>query len=224
MMSYTHRRFKSKGWALTSIRIMTCIMTLLIVLFGCDSTGIVGSDNPGEALVLPEGNISDWNLGTRDDVVVVLMDSDAEVVKGYGPVTVEDGAFPGMTIEPPPPEVLLSWEDFQEVYCYELYTMPVTITDDSVRFQSFCYLEVQYTDYGILRGMTVNPRVEISWIYADGSTSITITDFESGDYKVTVDLQLTAGWNRAVFQEDEINKVVTLKTEAEPAGTVWFLE
>lgn len=231
-MRDTNQRMRLNGWFLVSI----CGLMLLLVLGGCESTsaggseegsesnlgGTSGSDSPGEALELPAGNITSWTLGTRDDVVVVLVDASADPVKGYGPVTVQaNGDFPGMSIDPPPPEALLSWTDFQWVYCYELHSIPVSITDDSVRFQSFCCLELLYSDELIIRG-SGDGTVAVSWIYADGSTRISAT-FNTGDYDVTIDLQLAAGWNLAVINSDDINKVVTLKTEPEPAGTGLFL-
>ncbi|MGM0675399.1 MAG: hypothetical protein ACQETQ_11940 [Spirochaetota bacterium] len=238
-MRNANRQSKSSGWALALI----CALMLLFVLFGCDSTGAGGSDDggksdsgendsgdtggsdsTGEALVLPEGTITGWNLGTRDDVVVILVDVNADPVQGYGPVTVEgDGEFPGMTIDPPPSQALLSWEDFRDAYEYELLSVPVSITDESVRFQSFCYLDVQYTGDLIVRG-TDDQTVAIGWIYVDGPTHISINAFDTGDYEVTIDLELSTGWNGAVLQQDDINKVVTLETDTEPAGTAWILE
>lgn len=239
-MRNTNRQSKSSGWAPALI----CALMLLFVLFGCDSTGAGGSDDgeksdsgdsdsddgggssdsPGDALVLPEGTVTGWNLGTRDDVVVILVDAGADPVQGYGPVTVEgDGEFPGMTIDPPPSGALLSWEDFRDAYEYELLSVPVSVTDESVRFQSFCYLDVQYTGDLIVRG-TDDQTVAISWVYVDGPTHININAFDTGDYEVTIDLELNTGWNGAVFQQDDINKVVTLETDTEPAATAWILE
>lgn len=217
MMRDTNQRLKSKGWAYGSI----CVLILLVAMVGCDAAGAGGSggsESPGEALVLPEGNITDWTLGIRE-VGVTLMNAEADPVHGYGPVTVADnGDFPGMTIESPPPEVLLSWTDFQGVYCHELSV--ASITNDAVRFQSFCNVDVD--DMNEILRRTDDGSAEVSWIYADGSTAITAA-FDSGDYQVTIDLQLAAGWNRVVLQTDEVAKVVTLKTEAEPTGTGWYL-
>jgi len=211
---------------------------LLLILSGCESAGAGGpddgsdsnlggtdgSESSGEALELPPGVITAWDLGTEEEAVIFLFDSYADIVHGYGPIRV-DGYFPGMTIEPPPGEALLSWSDFQEVYCYELTVISSVgnITDDTVRFQSFCLLDVSTSmDAIICRGIADGTGT-VNWIYADGTTHIT-AEFDDGDYSVTIDLQLTTGWNRAVFQSDDINKVVTLKTEEEPTGTVWFLE
>lgn len=221
-MRDTHQRLKWNGWALVSI----CALMLFLVLGGCESTGAGGSDtggtdgsdSPGEALEFAEGNIAGWTLGTRE-VGVLLVNASADPVQGYGPISVQDnGDFPGMTIEPPSSNVLLSWTDFQGVYCYELSV--ASITNDSVRFQSFCNLDVDDGNE-ILRGFD-DGTVAVSWIYADGSTGIT-ADFNSGDYHVTIDLQLSAGWNRAIFQVDDTASTITLKTEAEPAGSGWFL-
>ncbi|MFO7850659.1 MAG: hypothetical protein R6V67_11930, partial [Spirochaetia bacterium] len=172
-MRDTKQRLKLNGRVLASI----CVLILLVVLFGCDSTGAGGlndgsesnlvesdgsdgSESPGEALVLPEGNITGWDLGTRDDVVVILVDAGANPVQGYGPVTVGDnGDFPGMTIEPPPSEALLSWADFQGVYCYELSI--ASITDDSVRFQSFCNVDVD--DWNEILRRSGDGTAEVSW-------------------------------------------------------------
>lgn len=231
MMRNTNRWLRLNGLLLMSI----CVLMLMVVLGGCESTGAGGSDtdgteaslSPGEALVLPEENITDWSLGTRDDVVVILVDTNADPVKGYGPVTVQDnGDFPGMSIDPPPQEALLSWADFREVYDNTVYdqalnTFSVNITDDTVRFQSFYYLEVQNTGDLIVR-VSGSGAAEVSWIYADGPTRISAT-FNTGDYDVTIDLQLVAGWNLAVMKSDDINKILTLKTEAEPAGIEWYL-
>lgn len=233
-MRNANRRLRSNGWAWASI----CVLMLLAVLFGCDSTGAGGSSggggsdsgetgggsaSPGEALLLPDGDISGWSLGTPTDVVVILVDANADPVQGYGPVTVQTaGHFPGMTIDPPPSEALLSWEDFRDIYEYSLSSLPVSITDDSVRFQTFCYLDVQYTGYVIVRG-TDDRAAAVSWVYVDGPTGITGT-FDTGDYEVTIDLRLSTGWNRTVFHSDDINEIITLKTEAEPAGTAWILE
>lgn len=234
-------RLKVNDWAL----VWVCVLLLSFVLFGCESAGTGGSNgeeeatpggesdgsdntdsdgavSPGDALGLPEGSISGWNLGTRDDVVVILVDGNADHVQGYGPITVQDdGVFPGMTIAPPSSEVLLTWEVFREVYEYSLSTVPVDITDGSVRFQSFCGVEVLYESAEILRE-TEDGAVKVSWIYADGPTRISGT-FDTGDYAVTIDLQLTAGWNSVAFQEDNEVFTVTLKTEPEPAGTGWIL-
>ncbi|MFP4705725.1 MAG: hypothetical protein ACLFMV_13040 [Spirochaetaceae bacterium] len=231
-MRNADRQWKTKGWASACIS----ALVLLFVLFGCDSTGAGGSNDggesdsdetggsqsPGESLALPEGDIAGWSLGTRDDVVVILVDANADPVEGYGPVTVQDnGHFPGMTIDPPPSQALLSWEDFKDVYEYVLSSFPVSITDDTVRFQTFCCLDVQFTGDVILRG-TEDETVAISWIYADGPTHISGT-FNTGDYEVTIDLQLSTGWNRAVFLQSAQSSV-TLETGAEPGGTVWMLE
>jgi hypothetical protein len=205
---------------------------LLLILSGCESAGAgggdsdgsgetSGSDSPGEALDLPEGAITAWDLGTPVDAEVILYDSSANPVWGYGPVTVEGGYFPGMTIDPPPVEALLSWSEFQEAFEYELLELPVNITDDSLHFQSFCYLDVPSPTVVIVRG---TDERSVIWIYADGSTSITITDFDTGDYLATIDLQLELGWNRAVLQLNESEGSVTLKTEEEPTGTGWILK
>ena len=232
-MRNTNLRWKSNGWAFASI----FALVLLFCLFGCDSTGAGGSNgggdsdsggtggstSPGDALLLLQGGITGWDLGTRDEVVVILVDAGANPVQGYGPVTVQfDGHFPGMSIDPPTSGALLSWEDFQYVYEYSLSSMPVSITDDSVGFQTFCYLDVQYMGYVISRGND-DELAAVSWVYVDGPTNVSGT-FNTGDYDVTIDLQLGTGWNRTVFQQDDTAKVITLKTEAEPAGTAWVLE
>jgi len=211
---------------------------LLLILSGCESTGAVGSDDgsdsnlggtdgsesSGEALVLPEGVITDWTLGTPVDVEVILYDSSAHPVWGYGPVTVEGGYFPGMTIDPPPGEALLSWSEFQVAFEYELLELPVNITDTSVSFQSFSFLDVPSSATAVIVRGTDDGTVVVSWIYATGSTSITITNFNTGNYLATVDLKLAVGWNRAVFHSNESEGTVTLKTETEPVGTGWILK
>lgn len=221
-MRDTNQWLRLNGWGLVSI----CVLILLVALGSCESTGAGGSDSggtsgsdrPGEALLLPEGNITGWTLGDRN-VYVLLVDANAEPVQGYGPVTVQDnGDFPGMSIDPPPSNALLSWADFQSLYCYELSI--ASITNDSVRFQSFCNVEVDDGNE-ILRGID-DGTVAVSWIYADGATAITASFSDSG-YNVTIDLQLNAGWNRVVFQSDDGASTIDLSTEAEPAGTGWFL-
>lgn len=211
--------------------LMIVFAALLIILSGCESAGADGGDSdesggtsgsvsPGEDLELPEGTISDWNLGSEEEVVVFLFDSNGDIVHLYEPIMI-DSYFPGMTIEPPPADVLLTWSEFQTAFEYELLGLPVNITDNSVRFQSFCSLDVPNKDALILRR---TDESSVIWIYANGSTSITINDFNTGDYLATIGLQLEVGWNRAVFQANESESSVTLKTEPEPEGTGWFLE
>src|SRR6056297_2802540 len=79
---------------------------LLLILSGCESAGTGGGDSDGsdetdsrgEALELPAGVITAWDLGASVDAEVILYDSSALDVWGYGPVAVEGGYFPGMTI------------------------------------------------------------------------------------------------------------------------------
>lgn len=198
------------------------VVTLFVVggcdLFGNDDSGGGGSSGAlGETLTLPGGSVSGWEeIGGSAQVIVKELSAGVAGSASVG----TDGRFSGMEIGSVPSGDLSPITDE--------FTLSGDITIDNEEAQVFVLgsLAVQRdgTDVGKIGRTHVGGSSSasgIGWWYTDSAVRVTGT--VTFGLTFTYDLRLQPGWNRVLTTFDTSTFVTTVRTGAEPSGSVWVV-